>query len=125
MRPEQLPELLSLKESGEISGRTAKSIFEKMLDSGKAPREILEEENLRQISDDAELRVLAAAVLEERPTEVEGYLKGRTQLLSFFIGEIMKKTRGRANPKAAAELLREMLEARRSPAELPPPSTTE
>ncbi len=117
LEPEQLAELLALKESGEVSGRMAKSIFEKMLESGKGPRQILEEENLGQISDDTELRELAAAVLEERPTEVAGFLAGRKQLLSFFIGEVMKKTRGRANPQAAGELLRQLLEARREAAE--------
>ncbi|HEY7462284.1 MAG TPA: Asp-tRNA(Asn)/Glu-tRNA(Gln) amidotransferase subunit GatB [Gemmatimonadota bacterium] len=117
LEPEQLAELLALKESGEVSGRTAKSIFEKMLESGKGPRQILEEENLGQISDDTELRALAAAVLEERPTEVAGFLAGRKQLLSFFIGEVMKKTRGRANPQAAGELLRQLLEAHREPLE--------
>jgi hypothetical protein len=113
LQPEGLAELLALKDSGEVSGRMAKSIFEKMLESGKGPRAILEAENLGQISDDAELRALASSVLDERSAEVAGYLDGRTQLLSFFIGEVMKKTRGRANPKAAGELLRELLEARR------------
>jgi aspartyl-tRNA(Asn)/glutamyl-tRNA(Gln) amidotransferase subunit B len=113
LQPEQLAELLALKGSGEVSGRMAKSIFEKMLESGKGPREILEAENLGQISDESDLRALAASILEERPGEVEGYLKGRAQLLSFFIGEVMKKTRGRANPQAAGQLLRELLEARR------------
>jgi aspartyl-tRNA(Asn)/glutamyl-tRNA(Gln) amidotransferase subunit B len=113
VRPEQLGELLVLKEKGEISGRTAKGIFDKMLESGKGPREILEEENLGQISDESELRALAEQVLEERPQEVLGYLNGREQLLSFFIGEVMKKTRGRANPRAAGQIFRELLEARR------------
>ncbi|MCA1572140.1 MAG: Asp-tRNA(Asn)/Glu-tRNA(Gln) amidotransferase subunit GatB, partial [Chloroflexi bacterium] len=114
VRPEGLAELLALKDGGEVSGRTAKAIFETMLETGKGPREILEAENLAQISEDSELRALASGVLEERPREVEGYLGGRQQLLSFFIGEIMKKTRGRANPQAAGQLLRDLLEERRS-----------
>jgi hypothetical protein len=125
LQPESLAELLALKESGEVSGRMAKSIFEKMIESGRGPRVILEEENLGQISDDAELRALASSILDERAAEVKGYLEGRTQLLSFFIGEVMKKTRGRANPKAAGDLLRELLEGKRGggPAEPPvPPS---
>jgi aspartyl-tRNA(Asn)/glutamyl-tRNA(Gln) amidotransferase subunit B len=112
VKPDQLAELLALKEQGEISGRAAKSIFERMVETGRGPREVLDEENLRQISDDSELRALVTAVLEERPAEVDGYLRGRTQLLSFFIGEVMKKTRGRANPQAAGGILKEMLGAR-------------
>jgi aspartyl-tRNA(Asn)/glutamyl-tRNA(Gln) amidotransferase subunit B len=114
VKPEQLAELLTFKERGEVSGRAAKGIFERMVETGKGPREILEEENLRQISDEGELRSLAAAVLDERPQEVAGYLGGRQQLLSFFIGEVMKKTRGRANPQAAGGIMRELLEARRA-----------
>jgi aspartyl-tRNA(Asn)/glutamyl-tRNA(Gln) amidotransferase subunit B len=116
VQPEQLAELLALKEKGEISGRTAKAIFEKMLEGGRGPREVLEAENLRQISDDTELRALAAAVLDEHPLEVGGYLRGREQLLTFFIGGVMKKTRGRANPQAAGKLLRDLLEERRGAA---------
>jgi aspartyl-tRNA(Asn)/glutamyl-tRNA(Gln) amidotransferase subunit B len=123
LQPESLAELLALKESGEVSGWMAKSIFEKMIESGKGPRVILEEENLGQISDATELRALAASILDERPAEVKGYLDGRRQLLSFFIGEVMKKTRGRANPKAAGDLLRELLEARRvGDDNVPPPA---
>jgi hypothetical protein len=85
-----------------------------MVETGKDARDIIEEENLQQISDEAELRALAVAVLEERPQEVAGYLKGREQLLTFFIGEIMKKTRGRANPQAAGQILQELLEERRA-----------
>nr|MBA2565751.1 hypothetical protein [Gemmatimonadota bacterium] len=125
VRAEQLGELLRLKEAGEISGRTAKGIFEKMVESGQDPREILEAENLQQISDDTELRSLAAAVLDEHPLEVLGYLGGRQQLLSFFIGGVMKKTRGRANPQAAGPLLREQLEMRRGLAGDPPSSELE
>jgi aspartyl-tRNA(Asn)/glutamyl-tRNA(Gln) amidotransferase subunit B len=113
VRPEQLGELLKLKDAGTVSGRTAKGIFEKMLATGRGPAEILEEENLAQISDEAEIRAVAGSVLDERPSEVAGFLAGRQQLLSFFIGELMKKTRGRANPQAAARIFRDLLEVRR------------
>jgi aspartyl-tRNA(Asn)/glutamyl-tRNA(Gln) amidotransferase subunit B len=125
VRPEQLGELLKLKDAGTVSGRTAKGIFEKMLASGKGPQAILEEENLAQISDEAEIRSVAEAVLDERPSEVAGFLGGRQQLLSFFIGELMKKTRGRANPQAAARIFRELLETRRTSGSVEPPAAGE
>jgi aspartyl-tRNA(Asn)/glutamyl-tRNA(Gln) amidotransferase subunit B len=104
-----LAELLDLIDQGMISGRTAKEILPVMLDTGRMPREIVASQDLGQISDAAELAGVIDAVLAAHPGPAADYRAGKAAALTFLVGQIMKRTRGRANPETATRLLRERL----------------
>jgi aspartyl-tRNA(Asn)/glutamyl-tRNA(Gln) amidotransferase subunit B len=107
--PAALAELLGLIEEGGISGKIAKTVFDEMAASGKTARAIVREKGLAQISDTGAIEALVQDVLAANPKEVEAYRGGKTRLMGFFVGEVMKASRGQANPKAVNELLRKML----------------
>ncbi|HID10421.1 MAG TPA: Asp-tRNA(Asn)/Glu-tRNA(Gln) amidotransferase subunit GatB [Candidatus Latescibacteria bacterium] len=107
--PGRLAELLKLVEAGTISGNIAKKVFEEMRSNPASPQEIVRQKGLAQISDEAELSRIVDEVLSEHPQEVERYKGGKVQLLGFFVGQVMKKTRGKANPKLVNRLIREKL----------------
>ncbi|PIE60975.1 MAG: Asp-tRNA(Asn)/Glu-tRNA(Gln) amidotransferase GatCAB subunit B, partial [Desulfobacterales bacterium] len=102
-------ELLGLIEKGTINAKAAKTVFEKMAESGKDPKEIVKEQGLEQVSDHGALEVLVDEVISENPDEVQAYRDGKTKLFSFFMGQIMKKTRGKADPKVVTPLLKSKL----------------
>ncbi|MFZ7125663.1 MAG: Asp-tRNA(Asn)/Glu-tRNA(Gln) amidotransferase subunit GatB [Desulfobacterales bacterium] len=104
-----LCELLRLIDNGTISGKIAKTVFEEMAASGKRPGAIVKEKGLVQVSDAGELEAIVEKVLEASPSEVEAYRNGKTKLMGFFVGQVMKATRGKANPKVVNELLKEKL----------------
>jgi len=104
-----LARLLSLVEEGLISGKIAKSVFEEMARSGKPAKQIVEEKGLIQITDTDALDEVMVKTIANHPKEVEAYRNGKTKLLGFFVGQIMKETRGQANPKLANQLLKEKL----------------
>ncbi|HXG33552.1 MAG TPA: Asp-tRNA(Asn)/Glu-tRNA(Gln) amidotransferase subunit GatB [Bryobacteraceae bacterium] len=106
---EHLGELVALISRGEISGKLAKEIFAKMLASGDPPRAIMEREGLRQISDAAMIEKVIDEVLAANPKQVEAYRGGKTGVLGFLVGQVMKATRGQANPAMVNELLRKKL----------------
>jgi aspartyl-tRNA(Asn)/glutamyl-tRNA(Gln) amidotransferase subunit B len=101
--------LLTLIEDGVISGKIAKSVFDEMAQSGKPAKQIVEEKGLVQITDTDALEGVIEKVISGHPREVEAYKNGKTKLLGFFVGQIMKETRGQANPKLANELLKKRL----------------
>lgn len=105
LTPENFAEFLTLILKGTISQLSAKKIFQKMIEEGKDPSVILEEEGLHLISDTETLESLAKEVIKENPKAVEDYKKGKTEALKFLVGQIMKKTKGAADPKLAAEVL--------------------
>jgi aspartyl-tRNA(Asn)/glutamyl-tRNA(Gln) amidotransferase subunit B len=107
--PETLAELLTLVDDGTISSSMAKSVFEAMYDTGKTALAIVQEKGLRQISDENALATAIEQVLASNPKEVEEFRGGREKLLSFFMGQVMKTTQGKANPQAVNKLLREKL----------------
>ncbi len=107
--PENLAQLLKLIDDGTISGKIAKTVFEKAYKTGKAPKDIVEEEGLIQVSDEEELTKVIEEVISEHPKEVEKYKAGKTKILGFLIGQVMKKTKGKANPQKVNELLRKLL----------------
>ncbi len=109
VRPERLGELLTLIAGGEISGKLAKEIFAKMFATGEPPRAIMEREGLRQISDTAALGQVIDEVVAANPKQVEQYRAGKTAVLGFLVGQVMKATRGQANPATVNQLLRERL----------------
>ncbi len=101
--------LLRLIEDGKINANAAKTVFEEMALSGKDPQEIVAEKGLEQVSDQSELETLVMQIIEENPAEVNAYREGKTKLFSFFMGQIMKKTRGKADPKIVGPLLKNNL----------------
>ena len=80
-----------------------------MAASGRPPRDIVEEKGLVQVSDTSALEAVVTQVLARCPKEVEGYKSGKTKLLGFFVGQVMKETKGRANPKIVNALLKKRL----------------
>jgi aspartyl-tRNA(Asn)/glutamyl-tRNA(Gln) amidotransferase subunit B len=109
IKPSMLASLLTLVDTGIISGSMAKSVFEEMIASGKAPEAIVEENGLRQISDSGALREIARKIVGENPDAAEKFRAGKTQLMGFFVGEVMKATKGKANPKEVNTIMRELL----------------
>lgn len=109
VRPEQLGELIGLVDQGQISGKIAKDVFEKMYASGDSPATIVAREGLEQISDQDQLASIIDGVLTSHPDQVDAYRKGKTGLLGFFVGQVMRETRGQADPKAVNQILRSKL----------------
>jgi aspartyl-tRNA(Asn)/glutamyl-tRNA(Gln) amidotransferase subunit B len=106
---ERLGELVAMISKGEISGKIAKEVFEKMLASGESARTIIDREGLRQISDTGALGALIDQVLAANPNQVEQYRAGKTAVLGFLVGQVMKATRGQANPGVVNSLLKQKL----------------
>jgi aspartyl-tRNA(Asn)/glutamyl-tRNA(Gln) amidotransferase subunit B len=106
----RLAELLQLVDSGAISAKSAKAVFDEMAASGKSAEAIVSERGLAQISDDASIAALVREILERNPKEVEAFRGGKTKLMGFFVGEVMKATRGQANPKTVNAILKKMLD---------------
>ena len=108
--PERLAELLKLVDRGTISGKIAKDVFERMWASGEGAPAIVEREGLTQVSDEGALRAAIAEVVAASPEQAATYRGGRTATLGWFVGQVMKKTGGRANPQVVNALLREALD---------------
>jgi aspartyl-tRNA(Asn)/glutamyl-tRNA(Gln) amidotransferase subunit B len=109
VRPEQLGELLALIAHGDISGKIAKEVFAEMFASGESAPAIIEREGLRQISDASALAAIVDQILAANPKQVEQYRAGKTTVLGFLVGQVMKATRGQANPAAVNQLLKHKL----------------
>ena len=107
--PPQFAALLKLVESGKISAKTGKQIFPELFARGLDPEKYIADKGFVQISDDTELNRIVEEVLAENPDELKAYKEGKTKLLSFFMGQVMKKTKGQANPKLVTEKLKEVL----------------
>ena len=109
LTPENLAELIALIEKGIISNNIGKQIIIEMLKEGTKASVIVEKKGLSQISDEGAIKELVQKVVDAHPNEVEAYKNGKTNLLGFFVGQIMKETKGRANPKTVNQLLREII----------------
>jgi len=107
--PEQLASLYKMIEKATISQKIAKTTFIEMYKSGKTAEQVVKEKGLEQLSDDAEIKKLVEEVVQENPKELEQYLAGKDKLLGFFVGQLMKKTQGKANPQLVNQLLKEYL----------------
>jgi aspartyl-tRNA(Asn)/glutamyl-tRNA(Gln) amidotransferase subunit B len=110
LSPRQLTEMLGLIKDGTISGKIAKTVFEEMYKTGKGAREIVEEQGLVQITDQAAVEQAVAEVLQTHPKEVEAYKNGKEKLFGFFVGQVMKATQGKANPQLVNEILKRHLQ---------------
>lgn len=109
LTPENLAELIALIEKGTISNNIGKQIIIEMLKDGTKASVIVEKKGLSQISDEGAIKELVQKVVDAHPNEVEAYKNGKTNLLGFFVGQIMKETKGRANPKTVNQLLKEII----------------
>ena len=104
-----LSKLINLIKDGTISGKIAKSVFEIMRDGDKDPITIVEEKGLKQQSDPKELENIINKVISENPKNVEAYKSGKDKLFGFFVGQVMKNSNGKANPKLVNEILKKKL----------------
>ncbi|HMB97013.1 MAG TPA: hypothetical protein VKM36_00910, partial [Balneolaceae bacterium] len=102
---ERLAELVKLKMEDKINSSAMQTIFNHMLDSDKSAEKLAEELNLIQVSDSGFVEPLIDEVIESNPDEVEKYKEGKKALIGFFIGQVMKKSKGKANPKQVRELV--------------------
>jgi aspartyl-tRNA(Asn)/glutamyl-tRNA(Gln) amidotransferase subunit B len=109
VKPKQLVEMLNLIEKGTISGKIAKTVFEEMYKTGKDAEVIVKEKGLVQISDAGEIEKVVDDVVAKNPKEVERYKAGEEKLIGFFVGQVMKLTKGKANPQMVNELLKKKL----------------
>ena len=107
--PKHLSDMLVLVDNGAISGPTAKAVFEEMFQSGKEASEIVTEKKLSQISDTAEIRDAVKQVMASNAGAIADYASGKQQALTFIIGQVMKATRGRANPGLVREIIMQEL----------------
>jgi aspartyl-tRNA(Asn)/glutamyl-tRNA(Gln) amidotransferase subunit B len=109
IEPNYLEELVKLIEDGTISNSIAKTVFAEMWDTGKSANKIVEEKGLKQISDDGELKTMAQEVISNNPKPVQDYLSGKEAAIQALMGQMMKLTRGKANPKVVIGILKELL----------------
>ncbi|MBN2097427.1 MAG: Asp-tRNA(Asn)/Glu-tRNA(Gln) amidotransferase GatCAB subunit B, partial [Candidatus Omnitrophica bacterium] len=109
LTPKSFIAIFQLIDQGLISGKIAKGLLPQMLDTKKEAGEIIKQKGLAQISDSNELNQIVQAVIAENPKPVSDFLKGKLQAATFLVGQVMKKSRGQANPGAVNEILKEKL----------------
>jgi aspartyl-tRNA(Asn)/glutamyl-tRNA(Gln) amidotransferase subunit B len=103
--------MLQRIEDGTISGKIAKQVFEAMWNGDGSADEIIEQQGLKQISDSSAIEGIVREVLDNNPKQIEQYRSGQQKVLGFFVGQVMKATQGKANPKQVNELLRKALDS--------------
>jgi len=108
--PERLARLVALVAEGTISSSAGKEVFAHMVEDRAEPDEVVEKYGLGQLSDEAELEGLVARVIADNPAQAEQYRAGKQQVLGFFVGQVLKATEGRANPKLVSDLLHRALD---------------
>jgi len=108
---ENLARLLALIEDGVISGKIAKTVFDEMAQTAKPAEQIVKEKGLVQITDTEALEDVISNIISAHPKEVDAYKNGKTKLLGFFVGQVMKETKGKANPKLVNEIMKRQLDA--------------
>jgi aspartyl-tRNA(Asn)/glutamyl-tRNA(Gln) amidotransferase subunit B len=109
VRPSGLAELIRLIDTGTISGKIAKDVFERMWASGEPPGAIVEREGLTQVSDEGAIQAAVDEVIAANPGPVAIYRKGKTSTLGWFVGQVMRRTGGKANPGLVNDLLKKAL----------------
>ena len=106
----KLGNLLNRIEDSTISGKIAKEVFEEMWNTGSSPEKIIETKGLKQVTDSAEIREIINQALDQNPTQLEQYKDGKDKLFGFFVGQVMKISKGKANPEQVNKILKEKLE---------------
>ncbi len=104
-----LAELLNLVSDGTVNEKIAKNVFKEMISSGKSAKSVIEDKKITQIADPELLSHIISEVMEDNPDEVAKYRSGKTKLFEYLVGQVMKKTHGKANPNLVTELLMEKL----------------
>lgn len=107
--PENLAAMIRLIQDGTISGKIAKQVFEEMFSSGKNAAEIVEAKGLKQVSDESEIKAICETIIASNGKQVEEYKSGKEKVFGFFVGQVMKQTKGKANPQLVNKLLKEIL----------------
>jgi aspartyl-tRNA(Asn)/glutamyl-tRNA(Gln) amidotransferase subunit B len=107
--PQHLAKMLSMIQEGTISGKIAKDVFEEMYRTGEHPEKIVRDKGWVQILDQGEIEQAIEKAMEANPKQVDDYRKGKEKIFGFFVGEVMKQTKGKANPKLVNELLKKKL----------------
>ena len=110
IKPDQLAAMIKMIDKGEITGKIGKTVIVEMFKSGKDPDTIVEEKGLKPMSDTSELDKLCDEVIENNPKQVEQYKGGKTKIIGFFVGQIMKSTGGKADPAALNQMLKQKLD---------------
>ena len=111
LTPQMLVDLMEMVDNGKISSKQSKEVLYKVLSEAKDPKTIVDDLGIKQIGDDKMIRELVVKVLDEHLDLIEEHRKGRN-VFDFFVGQIMKATRGQANPKMTAEIIREEIAKR-------------
>jgi aspartyl-tRNA(Asn)/glutamyl-tRNA(Gln) amidotransferase subunit B len=109
LKPGNLADIIKLVDSGTINTSTGKSLIESVQDSGKAPGEIVEAEGLGKVSDEEALRAIIVGVIEQNPDQVATYKSGKTTIIGWFVGQVMKQSRGKADPQLTRSMLEDLL----------------
>ena len=99
------------KEAGEISGKQGKVVFEEVM-QGKDPKKVIEEKGMKQVSDDGAILAIVNSVLDANAQSIEDFKNGKDRAVGFLVGQVMKASRGQANPKRTNELIQEELKKR-------------
>jgi aspartyl-tRNA(Asn)/glutamyl-tRNA(Gln) amidotransferase subunit B len=107
--PSSLAELVNLIKNNVISTKIGKEVLKEMVATGKSPSKIVEEKGLKQITDESALREVIESVLSRFPEEVKRYRSGEEKLIGFFVGQVMRETKGKANPKLVNQIIKEVL----------------
>lgn len=105
VHPEQLARLLKLIDNRTISGKIAKTVFSEMVERGADPEEIIEREGLQQVTDSSEIEVLVDTVIQNNPQSVADFKSGKEKALKYLVGQVMRESRGKANPQMVNEIL--------------------
>ena len=109
IKPEDLAQLIKLIDNNTISSKIAKTVFEEMFETGKEPKAIVEEKGLVQITDENALQEIVNRVVENNPQSIIDYKAGRDRAIGYLVGQIMKETKGKANPGIVNKMLLEIL----------------
>ena len=106
---EGLAELVDLIDKGTISNNIGKQIIMTILETGESAKSIVEKQGLSVISDDGAIREIAQKIIDANPNQTSEYRSGKDKLFGFFVGQVMKETKGRANPQMINDILKELL----------------
>jgi aspartyl-tRNA(Asn)/glutamyl-tRNA(Gln) amidotransferase subunit B len=109
LKPEYLAEIIKLIDANTINTSTGKSLLEKIEDTGQSPDEIVKDEGLAKVSDADAIREIIVRVIEDNPDQVATYKKGKTTIIGWFVGQVMKQSRGKADPQLTRSILEELL----------------
>ena len=111
VKPKAIADLIQLIESGEISGKMGKDVFEVMFREKKSPQDVIAEKGLKQITDSGTIEKIIREIIAANQKTYEQYRSGKKAALGFFVGQVMKATQGQANPQLVNDLLRKILDA--------------